>query len=103
MAVVGVLTVLALAYLLSTARGSINFRTIGIAFAIQASLAALIIYVPAGQRALAAVVGGGGEGSEADGVAGATADAAVVDAVDAGRAAVYGGIICARNQIRARR
>ncbi len=58
MALVGILTVLGLAYVLSTARGSINLRTIGIAFAIQASLAALIIYVPGGQRVLAVVVRG---------------------------------------------
>ncbi len=58
MALVGIFTVLALAWVLSVARGRINYRTIGIAFAIQATLAALIIYVPAGQRALASVVRG---------------------------------------------
>ncbi|MDJ0910940.1 MAG: NupC/NupG family nucleoside CNT transporter [Woeseiaceae bacterium] len=58
MALIGILTVLALAWALSTARGRINYRTIGIAFAIQATLAALIIYVPAGQDALGKVVTG---------------------------------------------
>ena len=58
MALIGILTVLALAWLLSTARGRINYRTISIAFAIQAALAAIIIYLPAGQVALGSVVRG---------------------------------------------
>ncbi len=58
MALIGILTVLALAWAMSTARSRINYRTIGIAFAIQATLAALIIYLPAGRDALETVVTG---------------------------------------------
>lgn len=58
MALIGIVTVLALAWVLSTARGQINYRTIGVAFAVQATLAALIIYLPAGQAVLETVVRG---------------------------------------------
>lgn len=56
MSVIGAATVLALAWLLSTNRRAISLRTVAVAFAIQASLAAIIIYLPWGQRALASVV-----------------------------------------------
>ncbi len=57
LAIVGMFTVGALAVLLSSNRSAINRRTVAIAFAIQVSLAGLIIYSPWGQQALAAVVG----------------------------------------------
>lgn len=58
MGLVGVATVLTLAWLLSTNRAAINKRTILVALGIQASLAAFIIYFPWGQRALGSVVRG---------------------------------------------
>ncbi len=57
LAIVGMFTVGALAVLLSSNRAAINRRTVAIAFAIQVSLAGIIIYSPWGQQALAAVVG----------------------------------------------
>ncbi len=57
LAIVGMFTVGALAVLLSSNRSAINRRTVAIAFAIQVSLAGIIIYSPWGQQALAAVVG----------------------------------------------
>ena len=56
MSIVGVVTVVSIAALFSTQRSAINRRTVVAAFAIQATLAAIIIYLPWGQRALAAVV-----------------------------------------------
>jgi len=58
MSLVGIVTVLALALLLSTNRAAINRRTILIAFGLQATVAALVLYVPAGSRALDKVVRG---------------------------------------------
>jgi len=58
MSLVGIVTVLALALLLSTNRAAINRRTILIAFGLQAAIAALVLYVPAGSRALDKVVRG---------------------------------------------
>ncbi|SHH71949.1 NupC/NupG family nucleoside CNT transporter [Ferrimonas marina] len=52
MSLVGIVALLAIAYGLSSNRSAINWRTVGGAFAIQASLGALVLYVPAGQRAL---------------------------------------------------
>lgn len=58
MSLVGILTVLALAFLLSSSRGSINKRTILIAFLLQASIAGFILYVPWGTIMLDTVVRG---------------------------------------------
>ena len=54
---IGIVLLLAIAYVLSPRKGSINFRTVGGAFAIQASIGALILYVPAGKDALLAASG----------------------------------------------
>ena len=54
----GIVVLLGIALLLSDNRKAINLRTVGGAFAIQASLAALILYVPVGKDILAAVAGG---------------------------------------------
>ncbi len=54
----GIAALLALAVLLSTDRRAINLRTVGIAFLLQVSIAALIIYVPYGRDALESVVNG---------------------------------------------
>ncbi len=57
-AFVGVPVLLLLAVLLSTDRSAINLRTVGTAFFLQITIAALIMYVPYGQVALEAVVRG---------------------------------------------
>ncbi len=57
-AFIGVPVLLLLALLLSTDRGAINLRTVGTAFILQVTIAALIMYVPYGQVALEAVVRG---------------------------------------------
>ncbi|MDJ0940990.1 MAG: nucleoside transporter C-terminal domain-containing protein, partial [Woeseiaceae bacterium] len=58
MGIIGALTILAIAFALSRDRSAVNKRTVAAAFAIQVTLAAIIIYLPFGQRALAAVVRG---------------------------------------------
>lgn len=58
MSLVGVVTIFTLAALLSTNRRAISGRTVGIAFAIQATLGAFVLYVPAGGRFLDQVVRG---------------------------------------------
>lgn len=52
MSLVGIVALLALAFLLSDNRKAINLRTVGGAFAIQAGLGALVLYVPLGQEIL---------------------------------------------------
>lgn len=49
---IGVAVLLLIAFGLSSSRKSINWRTVGGAFAIQASLGLLILYVPAGKELL---------------------------------------------------
>ncbi|MCO4811936.1 MAG: NupC/NupG family nucleoside CNT transporter [Gammaproteobacteria bacterium] len=58
MSVVGIATILGIAYLMSSNRGAINRRTVGIAFAIQAAVAAIVLYVPQGGAVLDKVVQG---------------------------------------------
>lgn len=48
----GICLLLAIAYALSAKRRHINWRTVGGAFAIQASVGALVLYVPAGKEFL---------------------------------------------------
>lgn len=48
----GILVLLAIAYALSAKRTQINWRTVGGAFLIQASVGALVLYVPAGKEVL---------------------------------------------------
>ena len=54
----GMLVILAIAFLLSSNRRAIRPRVVGAAFALQAGFAALVLYVPAGNRVLQAVAGG---------------------------------------------
>ncbi|MDH3777372.1 MAG: NupC/NupG family nucleoside CNT transporter, partial [Gammaproteobacteria bacterium] len=54
----GVATILGIAYLMSSNRGAIRIRTVGIAFAIQAAVAAIVLYVPQGGVVLDKVVQG---------------------------------------------
>ena len=58
MSLIGVLTIFGIAILLSTDRARINRRTILIAFAIQTTIAALILFVPAGSIVLDTIVRG---------------------------------------------
>ncbi len=58
MSLVGILTIFALAYLLSSDRGAINRRTIATAFLIQIGIAALVLFVPVGGVVLDKVVKG---------------------------------------------
>jgi len=58
MSLVGVATILGIAYLMSSNRGAIRLRTVGIAFAIQATVAAFVLYVPQGGAVLDKVVRG---------------------------------------------
>ncbi|MBB3169503.1 NupC/NupG family nucleoside CNT transporter [Simiduia aestuariiviva] len=53
MGILGVVALLAIAYLLSDNRRAINLRTVIGAFILQASFAALVLYVPWGKEALA--------------------------------------------------
>ncbi|HNP36671.1 MAG TPA: NupC/NupG family nucleoside CNT transporter [Woeseiaceae bacterium] len=56
MSLVGIASIMLLAWLLSSNRGAINRRTVLFAFLIQAALAAFIISAPWGRQALASVV-----------------------------------------------
>ena len=58
MSLVGVVTIFALAVLLSNNRRAINRRTIGLAFLLQIAIAALVLFVPAGGVVLDRVVRG---------------------------------------------
>ena len=52
--VLGIVLILAVAVLLSTDRRRIRLRVAGPAFALQALIALLVLYVPAGQAAIGA-------------------------------------------------
>ncbi len=52
MSLVGIVSLLAIAFLLSDNRKAINLRTVGGAFVIQIVLGALVLYVPLGQEIL---------------------------------------------------
>ena len=54
----GMALILGMAILLSSNRRAIRLRVVGAAFALQAGFAALVLYVPAGNRALQLVAGG---------------------------------------------
>ena len=54
---IGIALILALAVLLSCDRKAIRLRVVGAAFALQAGLAALVLYVPPGKAALQAISG----------------------------------------------
>ena len=58
MSLVGVATIFAIAFLMSTNRAAIKGRTILVAFGIQTTVAALVLFVPAGSRVLDRVVRG---------------------------------------------
>lgn len=54
----GIAVILALAVLLSTNRRAIRLRVVGSAFALQAGIAFLVLYVPAGQAAIRGLANG---------------------------------------------
>ena len=54
----GILLILAIAFLLSSNRKAIRPRVVGAAFALQAGFAALVLYVPVGNRVLQTVSSG---------------------------------------------
>jgi CNT family concentrative nucleoside transporter len=56
--VAGILVILAIAYLLSTNRKAIRLRVVGAAFALQAVIAWLVLYVPAGKVVIEKMAGG---------------------------------------------
>ncbi|MFC0590121.1 NupC/NupG family nucleoside CNT transporter [Novosphingobium aquiterrae] len=58
LSLLGMLLILGIAFLLSSDRRAIRPRVVGAAFALQAGLAALVLYVPWGNRALQAISGG---------------------------------------------
>ncbi|WP_298669371.1 NupC/NupG family nucleoside CNT transporter [uncultured Sphingomonas sp.] len=56
--IAGIVVILLIAVLLSTDRRSIRLRVVGAAFALQAGIAVLVLYVPWGRHALAFLSGG---------------------------------------------
>ncbi|PSU34040.1 NupC/NupG family nucleoside CNT transporter [Photobacterium lutimaris] len=54
----GILAILVFAYLISTDRRNIPFRTVSLAFGLQIIFALLVLYVPAGKEVLNAVTAG---------------------------------------------
>jgi CNT family concentrative nucleoside transporter len=58
MSLLGIALILALAVLLSSDRKAIRLRVVGAAFALQAGLAALVLYVPWGNQLLQTIAGG---------------------------------------------
>ncbi|MDA0147055.1 NupC/NupG family nucleoside CNT transporter [Vibrio sp. LaRot3] len=55
--ILGIVAILLTAWLLSTNRKNINFKTVSLAFALQIVFALLVLYVPAGKEALNNVTG----------------------------------------------
>ncbi|WP_159977265.1 MULTISPECIES: NupC/NupG family nucleoside CNT transporter [unclassified Novosphingobium] len=55
---IGIVLIMAAAFLLSTDRKAIRLRVVGAAFALQAGLAALVLYVPLGNRMLQGAASG---------------------------------------------
>ncbi|MBU2895467.1 NupC/NupG family nucleoside CNT transporter [Vibrio hepatarius] len=53
--ILGILAIFAIAWLLSTDRKNINFRTVSLAFVLQVTFALLVLYVPAGKEVLNSV------------------------------------------------
>ncbi|NRA60474.1 MAG: NupC/NupG family nucleoside CNT transporter [Psychrobium sp.] len=78
MGIVGIVTLIAIAILLSENRKAINVRTVGIAFLLQAGFGAFVLYIPAGQHVL---------GGVANGVQ------AVIDSAQAGLNFLFGGLV----------
>ncbi|MCH4893300.1 MULTISPECIES: NupC/NupG family nucleoside CNT transporter [unclassified Sphingomonas] len=56
--IAGIIVILAIAYALSANRRAIRLRVVGAAFALQAGIALLVLYVPAGKAVIAGMAGG---------------------------------------------
>lgn len=56
--VLGIVILLAVAYWLSSSKKSINYRTVGLAFALQVLLGAFVLYVPFGKDVLTSMTDG---------------------------------------------
>jgi len=56
--IAGIVVILAIAYLLSANRKAIRFRVVGAAFALQAVMAVLVLYVPVGKLVIEKMAGG---------------------------------------------
>ncbi|QBG35008.1 NupC/NupG family nucleoside CNT transporter [Litorilituus sediminis] len=56
--VLGIVVLLAIAYWLSSSKKSINYRTVGLAFALQVLLGAFVLYVPFGKDVLTSMTDG---------------------------------------------
>ena len=56
--IAGIVTILALAVLLSSNRRAIRLRVVGAAFALQIAVAVLVLYVPAGRAGVQAMSNG---------------------------------------------
>ena len=54
----GIATLVGIAFACSTQRSAINWRTVGLALLLQASLGALVLYVPAGRVLLESITAG---------------------------------------------
>jgi len=78
MGVVGIITLILIALAFSENRNAINLRTVVLAFIIQASLGAFVLYVPAGQSILSAIAG---------------AVQGVIDSAQAGLNFMFGGLV----------
>ncbi len=78
MGLVGIAVLFGIAILISNNRKAINWRTVGGAFAIQAALAAFVLYIPFGQATLAAISGG---------------VQTVIDSAQAGIDFLFGGLV----------
>jgi len=78
MGIVGIITLLSIAILMSENRKAINIRTVVVAFLLQASLGAFVLYIPAGQSVLAGISGG---------------VQAVIDSAQEGLNFLFGGLV----------
>lgn len=58
MGIVGIISLISIAILLSENRKAINVRTVVVAFILQAGLGAFVLYIPAGQSVLESISGG---------------------------------------------
>ena len=56
--ILGIIVLLAIAYALSSGKKQINYRTVGLAFALQILLGAFVLYVPFGKDVLSSMTFG---------------------------------------------
>ncbi|OIQ46949.1 MAG: nucleoside transporter NupC [Gammaproteobacteria bacterium MedPE] len=78
MGIVGIITLITIAILMSENRKAINIRTVVVAFLLQAGLGAFVLYVPAGQSVL-------------EGISGAVQS--IIDSAQEGLNFLFGGLV----------